>query len=93
MTTLGGAKALGLDDRIGSLEPGKFADITALNLGSLELSPCYGPVSHLVYAAGRSDVSHVWVAGEMLVEHGRFTHLDETDLTARARRWQSLIRP
>ena len=93
MATLGGAKALGLDDRIGSLEPGKFADITALNLGSLELSPCYGPVSHLVYAAGRSDVSHVWVAGEMLVEHGRFTHLDETDLTARARRWQSLIRP
>jgi len=93
MATLGGAKALGLDDRIGSLEAGKFADITAVNLGSLELSPCYDPVSHLVYAAGRSDVSHVWVAGELLVDNGRLTRLDESSLTARARRWQSMIRP
>lgn len=93
LATLGGARALGLDDRIGSLEPGKLADMTAVNLGSLELSPCYDPVSHLVYAAGRSDVSHVWVAGELLVSDGRFTRLDETDIASRARRWQSRIRP
>ncbi len=91
MATLGGARALGLDDRIGSIEAGKFADLVAVNLASLELSPCYDPVSHLVYAAGRSDVTHVWVAGELLVEDRRFTRLDEADLIARAQRWRSII--
>ena len=61
MATLGGAKALGLDDRIGSLIAGKSADIAAIDLSAMELAPCYDPISHLVYAAGREHVSHVWV--------------------------------
>jgi 5-methylthioadenosine/S-adenosylhomocysteine deaminase len=91
MATLGGARALGLDGRIGSIETGKLADLVAVNLASLELSPCYDPVSHLVYAAGRSDVTHVWVAGELLVDDRRFTRLDEADVIARAQRWRSIL--
>jgi len=91
MATLGGARALGLEDRIGSIEAGKRADLVAVDLGSLELAPCYDPVSHLVYSAGRSDVSHVWVDGELLVDERRFTRLDEANLVARARRWQGIL--
>ena len=63
--TLGGARALGLSTRIGSIEPGKRADLTAVALRGAELSPCYDPVSHLVYAAGREHVTHVWVDGAL----------------------------
>lgn len=91
MATLGGARALGLEERIGSIEAGKRADLVAVNLGSVELAPCYDPVSHLVYAAGRSDVTHVWVDGEALIEERRFTRLDEANLISRARRWQGIL--
>jgi 5-methylthioadenosine/S-adenosylhomocysteine deaminase len=65
--TLGGARALGLGARIGSIEPGKRADLAAVALSAPELAPCYDPVSHLVYAAGREHVTHVWVDGNLLV--------------------------
>ena len=91
MATLNGARALGLADRIGSLEPGKDADIVAVNLSGLSLSPCFDPVSHLVYAASRSDVSHVWVEGELLVEHGQFTRFDGSALSQRLHQWQVML--
>ena len=69
--TLGGARALGLSARIGSIEPGKSADLVAVALQGPELTPCYDPVSHLVYAAGREHVSHVWVEGEPRVREGK----------------------
>lgn len=93
MATLHGAQALGLDDRIGSIEPGKSADLVAVNLDSLALSPCYDPESHLVYAAGRRDVTHVWVEGEPLIAEGRFVRPGAGDLQARAERWAAVIRP
>jgi 5-methylthioadenosine/S-adenosylhomocysteine deaminase len=65
--TLGGARALGLGAHIGSIEPGKRADLVAVALRGPELAPCYDPVSHLVYAAGREHVTHVWVDGDLLV--------------------------
>ena len=65
--TLGGARALGLGARIGSIEPGKRADLVAVALRAPELAPCYDPVSHLVYAAGREHVTHVWIDGDLLV--------------------------
>ena len=68
--TLNGAHALGLQDRIGSIEIGKAADLTAIRFDALELAPCYDPVSHIVYSAGREHVSHVWVAGKLLVQNG-----------------------
>jgi 5-methylthioadenosine/S-adenosylhomocysteine deaminase len=87
MATLGGARALGLERRIGSLAPGKAADVIAVNLAGPALSPCYDPVSHLVYAAGRDDVTDVWVAGRRLVRDGQLATLDAAELAARAARW------
>jgi 5-methylthioadenosine/S-adenosylhomocysteine deaminase len=91
MATLNGARALGLDSVIGSLLPGKAADITAVDFSSLELAPCYDPVSHLVYAAGREHVSHVWVSGKMLLDRGELTTLDEEELLRRAGFWREQI--
>ena len=92
MATVRPARALGLEDRVGTLAPGKCADMTAVNLGALDLSPCYDPLSHLVYAAGREHVSHVWVNGELLVENGRLTRLDTRELAAKAAYWKERIR-
>ena len=91
MATLGGARALGMADTIGSLEPGKWADITAVDFSSPETSPCYDVVSHLAYAAGREHVSHVWVAGEPLVADRHLLTLDAQDLQAKARWWQGKL--
>ncbi len=91
MATINAARALGLDAQIGSLEIGKRADITALNFGAAELSPCYDPLSHLAYAAGRENVSHVWVDGELLVENGALLTLDSADIMARAGYWRDKI--
>ncbi len=91
MATLNAARALGLDAKIGSLEIGKRADITAINLGAPELQPCYQPLSHIAYAAGREHVSHVWVEGELRVSEGRLTHLDIAEITARAGFWRNKI--
>jgi 5-methylthioadenosine/S-adenosylhomocysteine deaminase len=91
MATLNAARALGLEQKIGSVEPGKCADLCALNLASIELSPCYDPASQLVYAAGREHVSHVWVDGKLLVEEGRLLQVDETAVARKAREWQLRI--
>jgi len=65
--TLDAARALGMDDRIGSIEVGKQADLVALDLSGAELAPVFDPVSHLVYCCGREHVRHVWVAGRHVV--------------------------
>jgi 5-methylthioadenosine/S-adenosylhomocysteine deaminase len=91
MATLAGAQALGLGEAIGSIEPGKWADLAAVELGSLETLPCFDPVSHLVYSAGREHVTHVWVAGEPRLEERRLSGLDETDLHDKAVWWQSRL--
>jgi len=65
--TLDAAAALGLDAHIGSIEPGKQADLVALDLRGAELSPVYDPISHLIYACGREHVTDVWVAGKPVV--------------------------
>ena len=91
--TLGGARALGLHDQIGSITPGKWADLTAVNLSATELSPCYDPLSHLVYAAGREHVTDVWVAGQRRVANRVLLDLDESALTARATHWKNKLHP
>ena len=90
--TLGGATALGLDDRIGSITAGKDADLTAVRLAGPELIPCYDPVSHLVYAAGREHVSHVWVRGELLLEGGALRDSLTAGLESHCDLWQNLIK-
>jgi 5-methylthioadenosine/S-adenosylhomocysteine deaminase len=91
MATLNGAKALGLADEIGSLEAGKSADLVAINLNNLHTQPVYHPISLLVYAAGREQVSHVWVAGRELIREGQLTTLDRKELLARASYWRNRI--
>ena len=91
MATLNAAQALGIERSVGSIQSGKCADLCAVNLDSIELSPCYDPASHLVYAAGREDVSDVWVAGKQLVGSGRLLHMDESSMKHKAREWKSRI--
>lgn len=86
MATRGGACALGWGDAIGSLEPGKKADIIAIDVDQPHLTPLYDPVSHLVYAARGSDVRHVWVNGRRLVADGRIVHLDVAEVMDRVRK-------
>ena len=93
MATLGGARALGLESSIGSLSPGKCADLCAVRFDDMALAPCYDPVSHLSYAVGREHVSDVWVAGAMRVENGQLIENNETGLIKLARLWQNKIRP
>ncbi len=90
--TLGGAQALGIDGVTGSIAPGKAADLVAVAMRPPELAPCYDPVSHLVYAAGREHVSHVWVAGEPRVIEGRLEPAAFCDLEKRSRLWQNALR-
>jgi 5-methylthioadenosine/S-adenosylhomocysteine deaminase len=92
LATIRPARALGLDSVIGTLQPGKYADITAVRLSGAELAPCYDPQSHLVYAAGREHVSHVWVNGELVVDNGNLTTIDSSEVQARAAFWQDRIR-
>nr|VFJ42932.1 MAG: 5-methylthioadenosine/S-adenosylhomocysteine deaminase [Candidatus Kentron sp. DK] len=91
MATLGGARALGLDNRIGSLVPGKAADVTAVNLGTIETQPVYNPIAQLVYSASRHQVSQVWVAGNQVLKDRVLTGLDEAELLARAGEWRRKI--
>jgi 5-methylthioadenosine/S-adenosylhomocysteine deaminase len=91
MATLGGATALGLDEQIGSLAPGKQADAIAVDLGGVSHAPCYDPVSHLVNVTGRDQVSDVWVAGERLLADGKLTRIDADGLASRARFWHDRL--
>jgi len=91
MATLGGARALGLADVTGSLEIGKWADITAINLSHPSCQPVYDAISQVVYTASRQQVSDVWVAGEQLVEDYELTTIDVNDCLRRAHNWQQKI--
>ena len=91
MATLNGARALGLADETGSLEAGKWADITAVDLETLETSPLYNPVSQLVYAASREQVTDVWVAGQHVLKDRELTHLETRKLIRRVLDWQERI--
>ncbi|MBO0368768.1 TRZ/ATZ family hydrolase [Pseudomonas putida] len=91
MATLNGARALGLDAQIGSLELGKAADLVAFDLSGLAQQPVHDPVSQLIYATSRDCARHVWVAGEQLLEERRLTRMDEAALTVMARAWGARI--
>jgi 5-methylthioadenosine/S-adenosylhomocysteine deaminase len=88
MATINGARALGLGDQIGSLTPGKWADVIAVDLaGSPATRPVHHPVSQLVYATGAAQVRDVWVAGRRQLEGGRLTRIDLEAVCADADSW------
>ncbi|MDX1369775.1 TRZ/ATZ family hydrolase [Pseudomonas sp.] len=91
MATLNGARALGLDEQIGSLEVGKAADLAVFNLSGLAQQPIYDPVSQLIYTSNRDCVEDVWVGGKHLLDSGRLTRLDEQRIIANARTWGAKI--
>ena len=91
MATLGGARALGLAEVTGSLEVNKWADMTAIDLSHPSCQPLYDPISQVVYAASRQQVSDVWVAGNQLVENHQLTKIDIKDCLHRAAGWQQKI--
>ena len=87
MATLNGAKALGLDSKLGSLETGKLADIIAINLNHPRTQPVYDACSTLAYSAAAAQVSHVWVHGQAVVVEYQLTQMDLTQIMEEARRW------
>jgi 5-methylthioadenosine/S-adenosylhomocysteine deaminase len=91
MATLNGARALGLDRLIGSIVPGKSADLVAVRLDGLEQRPMFDPVSQLVYSAGRHLVSDVWIAGRRQLQQRRLLQVDETALVERISAWQQKL--
>lgn len=91
MATLGGAKALGIDDRVGSLEAGKLADVVLVDARVPELTPIYDVYSHLVYAAKGGNVSTVVVNGKVIVENHHVITVDENEVLAKAREWKRRI--
>jgi 5-methylthioadenosine/S-adenosylhomocysteine deaminase len=91
MMTINGARALGLEDSVGSIEPGKKADLCALDLSAPETQPLYHVVSQIVYAASRRQVSDVWVAGKRLLESGQLTTIDLDAVIRSARKWQARL--
>lgn len=91
MATLNGAKTLGLEDNIGSLEIGKLADIIAVDLSSYLTQPVFNPISHLVYAINRLQVSDMWVAGKQLLKKGEFTKLDIDRILKNSLKWANQV--
>lgn len=92
MATLNGARALGLDAVTGSLIIGKEADVVAVDLGGLESQPVYDPVSQIVYACSRNQVTDVWVQGKSLLADRQLLTLDEQAIAANTAAWHDRIR-
>jgi 5-methylthioadenosine/S-adenosylhomocysteine deaminase len=91
MATINGAKALGLESRIGSVVAGKEADLIAVSLTGIESVPMYDVVSHIVYATTRDQVTDVWVAGKQLLKSRALTTIDEEAVKANALVWQAKV--
>lgn len=88
--TLSGARALGLEAKLGSIEVGKQADLAAFNLADVETQPCFDPISHLVYACGREQVTDVWVNGEHVLQARHSVH--GAQVMAPIAAWQNAAR-
>jgi cytosine/adenosine deaminase-related metal-dependent hydrolase len=84
MATINGARALGLEQEIGSLEAGKKADLVVINLNRLHTTPSPNPISSLVYAATGAEVDTVLVDGRIVVEHGQLLTMDENEVIEQA---------
>ena len=96
MATINGAKALGLDDKIGSIETGKLADLTAVRMSDINMQPCFDVASHLVYVAGREQVSHVWVNGDLKYHKpngsdGVYSNVEPQELSNIINKWQNKV--
>jgi 5-methylthioadenosine/S-adenosylhomocysteine deaminase len=92
MATRGGARALGMERQIGSLEPRKRADLIVVSTSGARQTPLYDPISHLVYVARGTDVQSTVVHGKVLMRNRQMLTLDETAVLAAARGWVGKVR-
>jgi 5-methylthioadenosine/S-adenosylhomocysteine deaminase len=92
MATIRGARALGLDARIGSLEPKKRADLITVAASGARQTPMYDPLSHLVYVIHGDDVRNTIVNGRVLMRNRKVLTVDETAVIAEARSWAEKVR-
>jgi 5-methylthioadenosine/S-adenosylhomocysteine deaminase len=92
MATKGGARALGMDNQIGSLEPGKRADLIIVGTSSARQTPMYDPISHLVYVMRGDDVRTTIVNGKILMRDRRMLTLDEAAILKDARGWAEKVK-
>ena len=92
MATLGGARALGLQEQIGSLTIGKRADLCAIALDNLATAPVFDPASHIINAAGREHVTHVWVNGDCVVKKKHLEKISHAEIYAKAKTWENRLR-
>jgi 5-methylthioadenosine/S-adenosylhomocysteine deaminase len=92
MATIGGARALGMADRLGSLEPGKRADVIVVGMASARQTPIYDPISHLVYTTRGDDVRTTIVHGKVLMRNRQVLTLNEASVLAEARGWAEKVR-
>ncbi|MDH3858933.1 MAG: TRZ/ATZ family hydrolase [Gammaproteobacteria bacterium] len=92
MATVNGARALGMADRIGSIEVGKYADLIAINLAEFNTQPLYEPVVQIVYAASSRQVSHVWIDGIAQLREFELCNLDGNEIISRAASWARKIK-
>jgi 5-methylthioadenosine/S-adenosylhomocysteine deaminase len=91
MATINGAKALGLNKKIGSLEVGKKADMIAIDFSQINSQPVYDPVAQLVYACNSLQVSHVWINGNNKLNNYQLTDIDAVEIISKAQQWQQKI--
>jgi 5-methylthioadenosine/S-adenosylhomocysteine deaminase len=96
MATINCAKALNLSDKIGSIECGKLADLTAVKLDDINMQPCFDPLSHLIYVAGREQVTHTWVAGDLKYHRpanseGVFSNIEPQQLSEIVSKWHTKL--
>ena len=92
MATINGAKALGLESEIGSIEINKKADIVAINLNSIENQPVFNPLSTLVYSSSRSDINYVWINGIIKLKDKNLVNIDEDLIIQLAKKWQRKLK-
>ncbi len=93
MATIGSARSLGLGRQIGSIEAGKWADLTCVDLSLLHSQPVYDPVQQLVFASRSDQVTDVWVGGRHVLDTGRLTHINEASVLERTDEWRERINP
>ena len=92
MATINGAKALGLENLIGSIKKNKYADLIAINIDTIETQPCSDPLSSLVYSADRNSIDYVWINGETKLNDKKLVCIDETTLLQKAKLWKNKIK-
>jgi len=91
IATLNGARSLGLAEAVGSLTSGKWADLCCIDLNDIHTQPIHDPATAIIYAANRSNVSDVWVAGRQLLKDHKLTRYDTVAILSRAQAWQQRI--